>query len=152
MEAAEVGLSLMLCSPLMPQRDSLVEVAETECVSFREADWKTPESHRSPFYQGHTADDIDERDEPEDSEGFPTESNTADGDQPPDTSGIEPMGVFRYLWPETEGEKRAEPKVKKQADTEGREFKTKEKLVWVPSPTKLSLQTMWWGYKMSVGF
>lgn len=143
----------MLCSPLIPQRDSLVEVAETEYVTFSEADWRTSGSHRSPLYQGRTTDDIDEPGELEDDEGFPTENYAADRDQLSDASGIESVGIFQWLWSGTEGGNRAEPGAgKKQADAEEQESKTKEKLVWVPSRTKLSLQTMWWGYKMSVGF
>ena len=143
----------MLCSPLIPQRDSLVEVAETEYVSFGEADWRTSGSHRSPPDQGRTTDNIHEPGESEDDEGFPTESNTADRDQLPNVSGFESGGIFQWLRSGTEGEKRVEKKGKKgRADAEELELKMKKKVVWAPSRTKLSLQTMWWGYKMSVGF
>jgi hypothetical protein len=69
MEVAEDGSSLMLCSPLIPQRDSLVEIAETEYVSFNEAGRINAESHKSPLHQAHTFDDIDEGSESEDHEG-----------------------------------------------------------------------------------
>jgi len=180
MEVAEDGSSLMLCSPLIPQRDSLVEIAETEYVSFDEGGRMIAESHRSPLNQAHTIDGIDEEsDEGDDEREGETHQPTADGDrgedssrtaegasvegdaadgegQPDDTTGTEPKSIFRWPWSKTEEGKRAEQKAKekKQAEakaSEERKLKKKsEKLVWVPSPTKISLQTMWWGYRMSV--
>lgn len=182
-EVADDGSSLMLCSPLIPQRDSLVEIAETEYVSFDEAGRMVVESHRSPLYQAHTVDDIDEESEIDDderkseahqaiadgdkgegssrtAEGSSIEGNVADGEGPPsDASGTESRSIFRWPWSRTEEEKQAEQKVKeekKRAETKAKEEqrlkKKNEKLMWVPSPTKISLQTMWWGYRMSVDF
>jgi hypothetical protein len=171
MEVVEDGSSLMLCSPLIPQRDSLVEIAETEYVSFNEAGRVVAESHRSPLYQAHTIDDIDEETETEGGErksgthqatadgdkdeGSSAEDKAADGeDQPGDASGTE-SSIFRWPWFKTEGEKRVEQQ-KKLAEAKAKEEqklkKRNEKLMWVPSPTKISLQTMWWGYRMSVNF
>ena len=65
MEVADDGSSLMLCSPLIPQRDSLVEIAETEYFSFGEAGQGAVESYQSPLYQAHTIDGIDEEDDDE---------------------------------------------------------------------------------------
>ena len=183
MEVADDGSSLMLCSPLIPQRDSLVEIAETEYVSFNEGGRIIAESHRSPLYQAHTIDDIDEEceaggDERESeahraiadggegdgssqtAEGSPVENNASGGeDQPNDGLGTESRSLFRWPWSKTEEERRAEQKAKeekKQAETKANEErrlkKKNEKLMWVPSPTKISLQTMWWGYRMSVNF
>jgi len=179
MEVAEDGSSLMLCSPLIPQRDSLVEIAETEYVPFNEAGRIMAESHRSPLHQTHTVDDIDEGSESEDDEGESEthqanaggdkgegSSQTAEGSsvrgdatkgegQPSDAS----KSTFRWPWSKTEEEKRVDQKAKeerKEAEAkvkEERKLKKKnEKLMWVPSPTKISLQTMWWGYRMSVNF
>ena len=171
MEVADDGSSLMLCSPLIPQRDSLVEIAETEYVSFDEAGRVIAESHRSPLHQAYTVDDINELDDVEgkseihhgsnDDEGpsaedDPTENNcdVNDGDSlPNDTSGTESGGFFRWPWSKTEEERRAEQKAKeekKKAEEKLREERRLKKLMWVPSPTKISLQTMWWGYRMSV--
>ena len=141
-EATKAGLNLMLCSHLIPQRDSLVEVA----------DQRTSGSYPSPLYQGHATDDIHEQSESEDDEGFPTKSNMADRDQLPNISGFESVGISQWPRSRTEGKKQVETKEKKQADAEEREPKMKKKPVWIPSRTKLSLQRMWWGYKMSVGF
>ena len=69
MEVADDGSSLMLCSPLISQRDSLVEIAETEYVSFNEAGRVAAEGYRSPLHQVHTIDDIDQGSESEDNEG-----------------------------------------------------------------------------------
>jgi len=175
MEVAEDGSSLMLCSPLIPQRDSLVEIAETEYVSFDEGGRMIAEGHRSPLYQTHTIDGIDEESDAGDDEregemhqpnadgdrgeasspmgeGGSVEGGAADGEGQP---GTESKSIFRWPWFKTEEEKCAEQK-KKQAEAkanEERQLKKKsEKLVWVPSPTKISLQTMWWGYRMSVNF
>ena len=174
MEVADDGSSLMLCSPLIPQRDSLVEIAETEYVSFNEAGRAITESHRSPLHQVHTIDDVDEGSGSEDHEGDATtgsgkgegssqtaegssvENNVVDeGGQPSDTS----KSAFRWPWSKTEEEKRAEQKAneeRKQVDAKAKEErklkKKNDKLMWVPSPTKISLQTMWWGYRMSVNF
>ena len=179
MEVADDGSSLMLCSPLIPQRDSLVEIAETEYVSFNEAGRVVAEGYRSPLHQVHTVDDIDEGSEPEDhegeseahqatagsdkgegsspaEEGGSVENNAADGEgQPSDAS----KSVFRWPWSKTEEEKCVEQEAKeerKQAEAKAKEerklMKKNEKLMWVPSPTKISLQTMWWGYRMSVNF
>lgn len=180
MEVAEDGSSLMLCSPLIPQRDSLVEIAETEYVSFNEAGRVVAEGYRSPLHQVHTIDGIDEESESEDDEGKSETHQAVDGDkgegssqtaegnavengaadlegQPSDTSGTELKSIFRWPWSKTEEERRAEQRAKeerKQVEAkakEERKLKNKnEKLVWVPSPTKISLQTMWWGYRMSV--
>ena len=177
MEVAEDGSSLMLCSPLIPQRDSLVEIAETEYVSFDEGGRMIAESHRSPLYQAHTIDGIDEESDGEregqthqptaDSDRGEGSSQTAEGasaggdvidgeGQPDDATETESKSIFRWPWSKTEEEKRAEQKAKekKQAEAkanEERKLKKKsEKLVWVPSPTKISLQTMWWGYRMLV--
>ena len=65
-EVADDGSSLILCSPLISQRDSLVEIAETEYVSFNEAVRVVVEGYRSPLHQVHTIDDIDEGSESED--------------------------------------------------------------------------------------
>ena len=156
MEVANDGSSLMLCSPLIPQRDSLVEIAETEYVSFNEGGRVITESYRSPLYQAHTIDDIDEEidaggDEGERSsqtaEGDSVEGNAVDGeDRPDEAPGTESKSIFRWPWSKTEEEKRVEAK----ANEERKLKKKTEKLVWVPSPTKISLQTMWWGYRMSV--
>lgn len=178
MEVAEDGSSLMLCSPLIPQRDSLVEIAETEYVSFNEAGWAVVESHRSPLHQVRTVEDVDEEAESADDEGKSeahyaaadgdagegtsqtAENNVTDGEgQPNNTSEAESKSIFRWPWSKTEEEKRAEQKAKeekKQAEAKAKEErklkKKNEKLMWVPSPTKISLQTMWWGYRMSVDF
>jgi len=177
MEVVEDGTSLMLCSPLIPQRDSLVEIAETEYISFNEAG-RIAESHRSPLHQVHTIDGIDEESEPEDDEGKSETHRTAVGEesfqnaegstvgnnggadldgQPSDTLGGEPKSIFRWPWCKTEEEKCTEQKAReerKQAEAKAKEErklkKKNEKLMWVPSPTKISLQTMWWGYRMSV--
>ena len=179
MEVADDGSSLMLCSPLIPQRDSLVEIAETEYVSFNEAGRVAAEGYRSPLHQVHTIDDIDQGSESEDhegeseahlattgsdkgegssriEEGGSVGNNTTDGEgQPSDTS----KSVFRWPWLKTEEEKRVEQEAKeerKQVEAKAKEElklkKKNEKLMWVPSPTKISLQTMWWGYRMSVNF
>jgi len=64
------GSSLVLCSPLIPQRDSLVKIAATEYVSFNGAGRAIAEGYRSPLHQVHTIDDIiDEGSESEDQEG-----------------------------------------------------------------------------------
>ena len=167
-EVSEDGSSLMLCSPLIPQRDSLVEIAETEYVSFNEAGQLIAESHRSPLYQAHTVDDVDEesevdgderRDEmrqtvvgsSQTAEGTSVENDAVDGEgRPSDASGIEARSIFRWPWSKTEEEKHAQQKAKKQAEAKAREERNLKKLMWVPSPTKISLQTMWWGYRMSV--
>ena len=183
MEVADDGSSLMLCSPLIPQRDSLVEIAETEYVSLNEAGRVVAESHRSPLHQVHAVDDIDEDGETgadernnetrqataDGGEGEASlqtagegsvEDNAADGEgQPSNASEAESKSVFRWPWLKTEEEKRAEQKAKeekKQTEAKAKEEqklkKRNEKLMWVPSPTKISLQTMWWGYRMSVYF
>ena len=168
MEVADDGSSLMLFSPLIPQRDSLVEIAETGYVSFNEAGRVVAEGYRSPLHQVHTIDDIDEGSESEDhegeseahqatvgsdkgegssrtEEGDSIENNAGDGEgQPGDTS----KSIFRWPWSKTGEEKRVEQEAKEE-----RKLKKKnEKLMWVPSSTKISLQTMWWGYRMSVDF
>ena len=170
-EVAEDGSSLMLCSPLIPQRDSLVEIAETEYVSFNEAGRVVAESYRSPLHQTHTIDDIDVESESDDSEGTSethqvstmvegdsAENSTNPGDgegRPSDAPDTESRSIFRWPWSKTEEEKRAEQKAKekkKKAEAKAKEeqkLKKSEKLVWVPSPTNISLQTMWWGYRMS---
>lgn len=175
-EVAEDGSSLMLCSPLIPQRDSLVEIAETEYVSFNEAGQMIAEAHRSPLHRVHTVDDVDEGSEPlDDVDGSETFHTSADDDKGEGTShtaegssaengdvdeegqprppGTESRSIFRWPWSKTEEERCAEQKAKEadaKAKEERRLKKKHEKLVWVPSPTKISLQTMWWGYRMSV--
>jgi hypothetical protein len=175
MEVVEDGSSLMLCSPLIPQRDSLVEIADTEYVSFDEAGRMVAETHRSPLHQAYTVDDIDEEPDLDDPEGKSgTRRTSADGDddgEPSQTAegspdegdedagdgkntpngapGTESGSFFRWPWSKTEEEKRTEDKKKAEAKIiQERKLKKKEKLLWVPSPTKISLQTMWWGYRM----
>jgi hypothetical protein len=180
MEVADDGSSLMLCSPLIPQRDSLVEIAETEYVSFDEAGRVIAESHRSPLHQVYTVDDIDEGIDTDDDEmnggahqttggGGEAPSQVAEEsfseDEADDGEGLRggasegSKSIFRWPWTKTEEEKQVEQKakeVKKLAETKAKEErrlkKKNEKLMWVPSPTKISLQTMWWGYRMSVDF
>lgn len=171
MEVADDGSSLMLCSPLIPQRDSLVEIAETEYVSFNGTGRTVAEGYRSPLHQAHTVDDSGEESETDDDEGSSetnpasgggdegegssrtveggsAESNTTSNDAPE----TESRSIFRWPWSKTEAEKRAEQKTKEEkqkAEAKAKEQKSKnEKLVWVPSPTKISLQTMWWGYRI----
>ena len=176
MEVADDGSSLMLCSPLIPQRDSLVEIAETEYVSFDGTSQRAAEGHRSPLHQIHTIDDIDEEDGDErkiDTHQTPADegrgegpAQTVEGDSYENDvdangdecrldgpSGAESRSIFRWPWSKTEDEKRAEQKAKAETKVkEEQKLEKSEKLVWVPSPTKISLQTMWWGYRMSVNF
>ena len=181
MEVADDGSSLMLCSPLIPQRDSLVEIAETEYVPFSGAGRIVAEGYRSPLQQVHTVDDSGEESETDDegssetnlasgggdegegssqtAEGGSAENNTTSNDRgrPGGAPETESRSIFRWPWSKTEAEKSAEQKAKEEkqkAETKAKEQKSKknEKLVWVPSPTKISLQTMWWGYRMSVKF
>jgi hypothetical protein len=70
MEVADDGSSLMLCSPLIAQRDSLVEIAETEYVPYNEAGRAVAESYRSPLRQIYTVDDVDEESEADDGQGL----------------------------------------------------------------------------------
>ena len=180
-EVVDDGSSLMLCSPLIPQRDSLVEIAETEYISFNEAGQRAPESHRSPLNQVHTVDDIDEGDDDEtgnemhqaspDEDKGEGSSQTVEGgsvehgtdsnggeSQPNDLSATASRSIFRWPWSKTEEERSAEHKAKEEKERaeakakEEQRLKKSEKLVWVPSPTNISLQTMWWGYRMSVNF
>ena len=170
-EVSEDGASLMLCSPLIPQRDSLVEIADTEYVYYNEAGRAVVESHRSPLYQAHTVDDIDDEIETDGEErkseahqtivvddkgegssqtaGETSVRNDAAGGegQSSDVPGTESRSIFRWPWSKTEEKKQVEAKAKEE-----QRLKKNEKLVWVPSPTKISLQTMWWGYRMSVNF
>ena len=165
----------MLCSPLIPQRDSLVEIAETEYVPFNEAGRIMAEGHRSPLHQVHRVDDIDEESDSEDHEGE-SEMHQANGGEGPSQTAEESSvrggatkgegqpsdaskSTFRWPWSKTEEEKRVDQKAKeerKEAEVKAKEErklkKKNEKLMWVPSPTKISLQTMWWGYRMSVNF
>jgi hypothetical protein len=172
MEVVDDGSSLMLCSPLIPQRDSLVEIAETEYVSFDDVGRRAAESLRSPLRQAHAIDNIDEEDDDErknethqtstDGDRGEGVSQTVEGDsvendvddnngenQPNDPSGTVSRSIFRWPWSKTEEEKCAERKAKEKAEGKAKE---EQKLVWVPSPTNISLQTMWWGYRMSVNF
>jgi hypothetical protein len=177
MEVADDGSSLMLCSPLIPQRDSLVEIAETEYVPHNEAGRAVAESYRSPLRQIYTVDDVDEESQADDGQGSSEmhqdssvwdrgagSSQTADEDsaeapgdgegRPSDTPGTESRSIFRWPWSKTEEERRAEQKTKeekKKAEAKAKaeqKLKKNEKLVWVPSPINISLQTMWWGYRM----
>lgn len=179
MEVADDGSSLMLCSPLIPQRDSLVEIAETEYVSFDEAGQRATESHRSPLHNVHTINDIDE--DYDDERNNDTHQSSIDGDraegssstveedsteagaeasggesQSSDPPGTVSRSIFRWPWSKTDEEKLAEQKAKEEKEKaeakakEEQKLKKNEKLVWVPSPTNISLQTMWWGYRMSV--
>jgi len=176
MEVAEDGSSLMLCSPLIPQRDSLVEIAETEYVSFNEAGRVVAENYRSPLRQVYTIDDIEEDGGLDGDEGqSQTHQATAGGDIGEGSSQMEERGyignnatdregqpnnapetsksIFRWPWSKTEEERQAEERAKeekKQAEAKAKEERKLKKLMWVPSPTKISLQTMWWGYRMSV--
>ncbi|KAF9786799.1 hypothetical protein BJ322DRAFT_675737 [Thelephora terrestris] len=178
MEVADDGSSLMLCSPLIPQRDSLVEIAETEYVSYNEAGRAVAESYRSPLRQIYTVDDIHEESESDDGQGSSEmrqdstvgdrgvgSSQTTDEDsaeapgdgegRPGDAPGTESRSIFRWPWSKTEEERRAEQKAKEEkqkaeakAKEEQKLKKKNEKLVWVPSPINISLQTMWWGYRI----
>ena len=116
MEVAGDGSSLMLCSPLIPHRDSLVEIAEI---------------YRSPLYQAHTIDNIDEESKADGDEG-------EGGAHQPTGGGDKGEGSSQ--------KEQAEAKVSKDWESGG----NSEKFVWVPSLTEISLQTMWWGYRMSV--
>ena len=160
-EVTDDGSSLMLCSPLIPQRDSLVEMAETEYVSFNGAGRATAENLRSPLHQAYTVDEIDEQSEPGDEQGSEANQDPAGSSADADNgegqaTGTESRSIFRWPWFKTEEEKRVELKAKQEKQkaeakaNEEQRLKKKEKLVWVPSPTKISLQTMWWGYRMSV--
>jgi len=151
MEVVENGSSLMLCSPLIPQRDSLVEIAETEYISLDEAGRAIAGHHRSPLHQVHMIDVINEGEGTSQAPGEGTVKNNAvDGEgQPSNGSGAQSEGVFAG---ERAGREAKEEKKQTGAKAKQRKFKGDEKLMWVPSPTELSLQTMWWGYRMSVNF
>jgi len=134
----------MLYSPLAPQKDSLVEIAETEYVSFNQTGQRILESYRGPPYQADPIDDVDEESKPEDVEVSSTETNIAGRCEPGDALGTASGGIFRWLWSGT-GE------VNRGGQGVGVKEKSK-RLVWVPSSSELSFQTMWWGYRMSVDF
>jgi hypothetical protein len=131
--------SVMLCSPLIPQRDDLVELAETEYVSFNEAGKVIATQHyRSPLYQVHTVSDLAPHDlqDPDETEaGTAEEPNQGTESVEQEPEEPEPTG-FQWPWSKKPV---AKPVQKK---------KPKEKRIWVPSTTKISLQTTWWGYRM----
>ena len=95
---------LMLYGPLIPDRNSKVEIARSEIVSLDE------------------------------DENGPTEITNGSV-----TPGQD-KGKGKVSTPSAEGDEEAMNGVKKG--------KGKEKVVWVPSRTELSLQCTWWGYRM----
>jgi hypothetical protein len=146
-EYGEDGSSMMLCSPLIPQRDSLVELADTEYVSLNEFGQILAQNHRSPLCQEHTIPEEHELQDPDQASETEPEFEVQpqpeepcpvnEEDQVEDQRPVEPRSKgFQFQWPWSKSEE------KKSND------KPKEKRVWIPSTTKISLQTAWWGYRM----
>lgn len=133
--------SMMLCSPLIPQRDDLVELAETEYVPVDQYGRPVVQNYRSPLYQQHTFSDLGPHELMDPDEN---EDEQVEGEAVAETAVVEVAAVeeppqptgFQWPWSKT-----PEKPVQKKK-------KPKEKRVWVPSATKISLQTTWWGYRM----
>lgn len=134
--------SMMLCSPLIPQRDDLVELAETEYVPVDQHGRVVVQNFRSPLYQAHTFSDLGphelmDPDEPEAEQGVEEVTNEPTEAEVPEQEEEAPQPTgFQWPWSKT-----PEKPVQKKK-------KIKEKRIWKPSATKISLQTTWWGYRM----
>jgi hypothetical protein len=125
--------SMMICSPLIPQRDSLVELAETEYVSLDELGRIIAHSPLHSVSEEQELQDPDQElnTEPEQEVQPQLEEHLTDEDvqvQLPPENQHQQKG-FQWPWSTTKD-------------------KPKEKRIWVPSTTKISLQTTWWGYRM----
>lgn len=115
----------MLCSPLIPTKADLVELADSEIVPV------TPPVEGQPAAAGWTdvwplnawkAKDVQEKPIPE-----------------PTTEPATEVAVVPAS-PRSTGVVRA------------RRVKIQGQRVWVPSDNKLSVQAMWWGYRLYVPF
>ncbi|KAM5538215.1 hypothetical protein V8D89_008102 [Ganoderma adspersum] len=102
--------SVMLYGPLIPDEDSLVELARSEIVSVDE--------------NGTVVNVIMDNAPPPGS-----------ASRPPSPAGNVKTTGFHWHWPFHRDAPPPPPQ-------------TIKKRVWVPSTTKLSLQVMWWGYRL----
>ncbi|KAH8111852.1 hypothetical protein DFH11DRAFT_1690128 [Phellopilus nigrolimitatus] len=123
-EEIEGSNDIMLYSPLIPDRDSLVEMGASEVVTLYD-------DEREMMYRAEL------RRRWADGRGFiPFESletiEDANADQSEDKVDDKA---------EAQAEDKAEEKVEKKP-------KPKERVVWMPSPTQISVQVLWWGYRM----
>lgn len=113
--------SVMLYAPLVPTADSEVELARSEIVSLVDTVREDPIA-------------------------LPKVDHTADNSASRQRSWL-------VIWPFTGGSTQAQTEnetVRVVVDQQPPVPKVIERRVWVPSTTKISLQVMWWGYRVYV--
>ena len=140
--------SVMMYGPLEPDDTSEVEIACSEIVSINGDGEviRTPQPHYSPLPSEFIEEALvgrGPRTPPSRFVPLPLESI----DQVLMGCGREVSGA---VWKESESEVVPETTdtVQVPGTTEPGQPPVKEYRVWLPSPTKISVQTMWWGFRM----
>lgn len=110
--------SVMLYGPLSPDSDSVVELAQSEVISLEEDE------------EPGTSTVVGDNDNPE---------QPAVGEPSQNSGTRKGWPNLQWPWYGMKGKARAEASEKR--------VHVGEK-IWVPSRTKISLQVMWWGYRM----
>ncbi|KAI5118387.1 hypothetical protein M0805_005849 [Coniferiporia weirii] len=129
----EGSRDIMLYSPLIPDNDSLVEMATSEVVTLYDDDGERAyrAELRRRWAEGRGFVSLD---------SLPSFVRVEGG-----KSGEQAEEGYRGK-PEKPEEKHEEKREKIEDKVE--RPKPKEKVVWVPSKTDLSIQVLWWGYRM----
>lgn len=117
--------SVMMYGPLEPTEDSEIEIARSEIISFNGdgEEIRTPQLSFVPLPSESIEQVFAQSESPDRRKG----KQRAAPEQSASSSRIEPQGVIAGIPTEQE---------------------TREYRVWLPSLTKISIQAMWWGFRM----
>ena len=138
----EGSRDIMLYSPLIPDSSSIVEVATSEVVTLygdgaddaRERAYRAELRRRWADGRGFISFDALSNIEPVQEETTASESTRLQAE--PDSTVVGSV----------------DPTDSKQTNDDSSKEKPREKVIWVPSPDKISVQVLWWGYRMWVLF
>lgn len=143
----EGSRDIMLYSPLIPTSSSLVEVGESEVVSFYGEDEGVDRAYRAELRRRWA-----------DGRGFVSFESLAAMGKAEENSNAEdqtmrsPDNALQIDLGDDSGSRVSAPgqNPEQSDDADNKTPKVKERVVWKPSPTQISVQVLWWGYRMYV--
>ncbi|OCB87061.1 hypothetical protein A7U60_g5796 [Sanghuangporus baumii] len=133
----EGSRDIMLYSPLIPDSGSIVELATSEVVTLygdgaddaRERAYRAELRRRWADGRGFVSFDALSSIEPAQEETAESDGSRAQPESDQTVVASDPMD-------------------NQQTADDSSKPKPKEKVIWVPSPDKISVQVLWWGYRM----
>lgn len=160
----EGARDIMLYAPLIPDSASTVEVASSEVVTLYDEEDGQERAYRSElrrrWFEGRGYISRDALRGV--SEGVEEDEDGGDGgDGDSDGSDTETEGTVRNesgradapapaAGQDVDSQENAESRTEENAGEHAEQVAVRERVIWKPSPTQISVQVLWWGYRMCV--